>query len=294
MQQKIILIAGAVVVVAAAWGATIPARVPAADLAGLSGDATKGEAVFHAAGCASCHMAPGAVGDDQLVLKGGMRFDSPFGTFIAPNITPSPAGIGGWTVEEFVTAVAKGASPDGQHYYPAFPYNSYNKAELSDLVDLKAFMDTLPQDMTPSAAHEVGFPFNIRQGMTVWKLLYEDKNWTLTGDLTPEEERGRYLAEALGHCAECHTPRDGLGGFDRSRWMAGAASTDGSGRIPGITPAQLDWSADEITEYLTSGFTPDYDSAGGHMAHVVENYARLPEADRAAVATYVKRLAPAE
>jgi mono/diheme cytochrome c family protein len=103
-------------------------------------------------------------------------------------------------------------------------------------------------------------------------------------------ERGRYIVEALAHCAECHTPRSMLGGLDQGRWMAGAPSPDGQGRVPNITPAKLNWSAGEIYTYLTTGFTPDYDSVGGHMAHVVDNMAQLPEADVRAVVAYLKAL----
>ena len=125
-----------------------------------------------------------------------------------------------------------------------------------------------------------------------WKLLNAGGGFVVQGDLTDQEVRGRYIAEAMAHCAECHTPRDALGGLDRALWLAGAPNPSGQGRVPNITPAVLDWDRASITEYLTSGFTPDYDSAGGHMAHVVENLARLPEADRVAVAAYLARVAP--
>jgi mono/diheme cytochrome c family protein len=110
------------------------------------------------------------------------------------------------------------------------------------------------------------------------------------GNLTPTEARGRYIAEALAHCGECHTPRNGLGGLDRARWLAGAPNPSGQGNIPNITPGKLTWSEAEILEYLTTGFTPAYDVVGGHMAHVVENMAKLPASDRQAVAAYLKRV----
>ena len=103
-------------------------------------------------------------------------------------------------------------------------------------------------------------------------------------------ERGRYLAEALGHCGECHTPRNALGGMDTSAWLAGAPSPDGKGKVPNITPAALDWIEGDIVEYLTSGFTPEYDVVGGHMADVVANTAKLPREDREALAAYLKAL----
>jgi mono/diheme cytochrome c family protein len=270
------------------WFLARPSTLGEADVAGLTGDAAKGELVFWAAGCASCHMATGAKGDAQLVLSGGQRFPSDFGTFIAPNISQDPEhGIGGWSLLALANALTRGVSPEGQHYYPALPYASYAKMQLQDLADLHAFLQTLPADPTPSQPHELGFPFSLRQSIGVWKLLYLNGDWAVPGSLTPTAERGRYIAEALAHCGECHTPRTMLGGMDTARWLGGAPNPSGEGRIPNITPAKLGWTAPDIVQYLTTGFTPEYDSVGGHMAHVVENMARLPESDRQAVAEYL-------
>lgn len=280
---------------AAGWALTAPAPLPDDTYAGLTGDPTHGESVFWATGCASCHMAAGATGDAELVLSGGQKFPTAFGTFVAPNISPDPEnGIGRWSVAHFANAVQRGVSPDGSHYYPAFPFASYQNLERQDVVDLKAFMDTLPPNAAASAPHDLNFPFNIRRSIGGWKLLFLADGWAVPGDLSPSETRGRYIAEAMAHCGECHTPRNVLGGSDRSRWLAGAPNPAGEGRIPNITPAKLTWSAAEIVEYLTSGFTPEYDSAGGHMAHVVENMARLPQSDREAVAAYLKKVVPVE
>lgn len=283
----------AVIGAALGWWLTAPDPLPEDATAGLSGDARRGEAVFWAAGCASCHMAPEAKGEAQLVLSGGQAFASPFGTFIAPNISPDRThGIGGWSLQDLANALKRGVSPDGQHYYPAFPYAAYARMEMQDLADLYAFLQTLPPDATPDQPHAIGFPFNIRRSLGGWKLLFFRDGWTLDGDLTEAEQRGRYIAEALAHCGECHTPRNVLGGLDRSRWLAGAPNPVGQGKIPNLTPAVLKWSEADIVSYLTTGFTPDFDSVGGHMAHVVENMARLPEADVQAVASYLKRVPP--
>ncbi len=261
---------------------------PAA-FADLKGDPGKGALVFWAAGCASCHTAPNAAASDQPVLAGGQAFASPFGTFIAPNIsTDATAGIGGWTTLAFAHAIMDGVSPQGQHYFPALPYAAYARMEPQDVVDLKAFMDTLPADPTASLPHQIGFPFNIRRSLGIWKLMFLRDGWVLNGEMTPQILRGRYIAEALAHCGECHTPRNALGGLDTSRWLGGAPDPSGKGRIPNITPGKLSWSEAEIVEYLTSGFTPEFDTVGGHMAHVVDNMARLPASDRAAVAAYLK------
>ena len=276
------------------WLITAPDPLPAAAFDGLTGDPVRGELVFTAAGCASCHAAPGATGEAELVLAGGQRFPSDFGTFLAPNISPSEAGIGGWSVADLGNALMRGVSPDGAHYYPALPYASYAKMQPQDVADIHAYMQSLPPSDVASQPHEMGFPFNIRRSVGVWKALFLNTDWVLTGDLTPEETRGREIVEALAHCGECHTPRNALGGMDTARWLAGAPNPSGEGTIPNITPAKLTWSTGEIVTYLTTGFTPEFDSAGGHMAHVVMNMAALPDTDRQAVAAYLKKVAPAE
>lgn len=283
------LVALAVVGVAVAWFVTRPSPLPQDALAGLSPDLARGEQVFYAAGCASCHAAPEASGEAKLVLSGGQRFPSDFGTFLAPNISPDPEqGIGDWTAMDLANAMMRGVAPDGSHYYPAFPYASYALADPADVVSLHAFLQTLPASSTPSLPHEVGFPFNIRRTLGAWKVLYMPSDFVLTGDLSTEVARGRYLVEALGHCGECHTPRGPLGGMVRDRWLGSAANPSGKGRIPNITPAELLWSETEIADYLESGFTPEFDTAGGHMVDVIENTARLSNEDRLAIAAYLK------
>ena len=292
-----VLPALSVLVLAAAaggWWITAPDPLPASTFDGLAGDPARGETVFTAAGCASCHVAPGAAEGAELVLAGGQRFPSDFGTFVAPNISPSASGIGGWSVADLGNALMRGVSPEGAHYYPALPYGSYARMQPQDVADIHAYMQGLPPSDAASQPHEIGFPFSIRRTVGVWKALFLTDGWVMQGDLSPEETRGREIVEALAHCGECHTPRNVLGGMDMSRWLAGAPNPSGEGNIPNITPAKLRWSQGEIVTYLTSGFTPEYDSVGGHMAHVVENMARLPESDRRAVAAYLARVPAAE
>lgn len=273
------------------WTLTRPEPFDPAGLDGLQGDASRGEQVFWAGGCAACHAAEDARGDNRLVLSGGLALVSDFGTFYAPNISPDPDfGIGGWSTAEFLGAMQNGVSPDGRHYFPAFPYASYRLAEVQDLLDLHAFLGTLPASRQENRPHDLGFPFSIRRLVGGWKLLFLADGYTIAGDLGGAAERGRYLAEALAHCGECHTPRNILGGLDRSRWLSGAPNPAGDGRIPNITPGALDWSADEIASYLRDGFTPEFDVAGGHMARVVLNLANLSDADRAAIAAYLQAL----
>lgn len=283
----------ALAAVAAGFWLTRPIAVPPAELAGLIGDETRGETVFWAAGCASCHAAADATGAARLILSGGQRFVSDFGTFVAPNISMHPnQGIGDWTQAQFITALQMGTSPEGRHYYPAFPYTAYRLAERQDLADLWAFWQRLPTSDTPSQPHELGFPFSIRRSVGAWNLLNLQDDFAISGDLTEQQQRGRYLAEALAHCAECHTPRSALGGLDRSAWMAGAPNPSGRGTIPALTPDKLTWSEGEIAAYLNDGFTPDFDSAGGSMVSVIRNMAMLPADDRLAIAAYLKALPP--
>ncbi|WP_245766257.1 c-type cytochrome [Sulfitobacter brevis] len=291
----LILASCAILGAAAGWMLTAPAPLEASYGAGLTADPDAGALVFAAGGCASCHTAPTAEPSDggPPVLSGGLAIVSDFGTFHVPNISPDPdAGIGSWTLAQFARAVTQGVSPEGAHYYPAFPYTAYHHLAPQDLVDLHAFMMTLPASATASVSHDVGFPFNVRRGLGVWKKLYLHEDYVLAGEHTPEVSRGRYLAEALSHCAECHTSRGPLGGLNRSQWLAGAPNPSGKGRIPNITPAALDWSEADLVEYFTSGFTPDYDSAGGEMAEVVRNLVQLPQSDRAAIAAYLKAVPP--
>lgn len=278
------------------WYLTAPTPLPHAVETALMtspADPGLGEQVFWASGCASCHISEGAAEIDAPLLSGGQAFMSEFGTFFAPNISPGPEGIGGWTLIEFANAVQAGISPGGAHYYPAFPYTAYAKANPEDIAALYAYMQTLPHAAIASKPHDVGFPFNIRRSLGGWKLLFSQPDFTPPSDPTrTTPSRGQYLSEALAHCAECHTPRNALGGLDTSRWMAGAPNPNGRGRIPNITPAALDWSEADLLAYLRTGLTPDYDSVGGHMASVVSNMARLPEQDVQAIVQYIKALPP--
>ncbi|MEC8581942.1 MAG: cytochrome c [Pseudomonadota bacterium] len=296
MKNKLgILIALVAVGSGVAWGVLRASPVDEDRFAALSGNPDNGQTVFTAAGCASCHHAPAAEKDAKLVLTGGQKFPSDFGTFIAPNISSDPEhGIGGWSLTEFASAVTKGVSPDGSHYYPAFPYTSYTKMTDQDVADLWSYMQTLPASDAPSQPHEVGFPFNIRASLGGWKLLFMSDEWVVQNVSTEAETKGRYLVEALAHCGECHSPRNALGGLDRNNWLAGAPNPAGDGRIPALTPGQLDWASEDIAYYLESGFTPDFDSVGGHMVEVVDNFAKLSAEDRTAVAQYLKALPTAD
>jgi mono/diheme cytochrome c family protein len=283
---------------AAFWALTIPRGLSAAEIAALpEGDATRGEVVFHAGGCTSCHAAPGATGADKLRLAGGLRLNTDFGTFVVPNVSPDPTdGIGVWSLGDFADAMLRGVSPEGAHLYPSFPYTSYARMTHQDVADLWAYLGTLPPVPGATAPNELAFPYNLRRGIGLWKLLYlSDAPVIAVDEADPVLLRGRYLVEGPGHCAECHTPRDLAGGLEASRWLAGGPNPDGEGRIPNITGGAGgigDWSAADIAYYLETGFTPDFDSVGGSMVAVQANMALLPPEDRAAMAAYLKAVPP--
>ncbi len=287
---KLVLIFGTIVG-GAGWILTAPSTVESDMLATVSADVERGKTVFYASGCASCHATPDSQDDAKLRLGGGHAFKTDFGTFYAPNISSDvTAGIGAWTDEDLANALIHGTSPEKRHYYPAFPYTTYAQMTLEDVASLRSFLSTLPAVATPNTPHDVRFPFNIRRILGGWKLMFTRKGWVLDGDLTEQQIEGRYLVEALGHCAECHTPRNALGGMKRGSWLAGGPNPDGKGTIPDLTPAGLDWSEGDIAEYLKSGFTPEYDTAGGQMVDVIENTSQLSDAERAAIAAYLKAL----
>lgn len=286
----LIVIAGA-----ALYLLTIPSVLSESELAPRTADLANGETMFHAGGCASCHATPGE--EDKTRLGGGLALNTAFGTFRAPNISPDPQhGIGSWSEIEFVNAMLRGIGRNGEHLYPSFPYTSYQRMTVDDVRDLFAFMKTLPAVDRPSEPHDLKFPFNVRRAVGLWKLLYMDGR-TFQPDPTREADlnRGAYLVEGPGHCAECHSPRDSLGGIIPERRFAGGPDPEGKGWVPNITPHEdglASWSANDIAYLLESGFTPDYDSVGSSMADVVANTSKLSAEDRAAIAAYLKSLPP--
>ncbi|TPI54134.1 c-type cytochrome [Mesorhizobium sp. B3-1-7] len=295
---------GAVIVLggaaaAAGWVLSAPARLDAATVAELGpGDAAKGKRIFYAGGCTSCHAKPGAQGDARLELVGGLELKTPFGTFVPPNISQDQKdGIGAWSEEDFANAMLKGVSPSGEHFYPAFPYAAYARMKPADIADLYAFMKTLPAVAGKAPDHRLSFPFTIRRGIGLWKLVYLSPEPVIVlPEGTPDKVlAGRYLVEGPGHCGECHTPRDFAGGVRKGEWLAGAVAAEGSGVVPNITPdgkSIKDWSEADIANYLETGFTPDFDSVGGAMVDVQRNMAQLTADDRAAIAAYLKAVPP--
>ena len=297
MLRKLFVLAviAGVVGLALFWFLTIPATVPASALAAHQPNLENGKTMFYAGGCASCHATPGQ--DDRTRLGGGLGLKSPFGTFYVPNVSSDPKdGIGAWTEAQFVTAMLKGTSPDGQHYFPAFPYTSYRLIGTSDLRDLFAYMKTLPAVQGKVRDHDVPFPFNVRRSLGGWKLLFlGSETFRPDASKMAQWNRGAYLVNGPGHCAECHSPRNILGGIQSGKRFAGGPNPEGEGWVPNITQARLkDWSDKDIAYLLESGSTPDGDSVGGSMTPVIRNTSQLSPEDRMAMAVYLKSLAPVE
>jgi mono/diheme cytochrome c family protein len=273
---------------------TIPTLAVTGPLPARTPNLANGETMFHAGGCASCHATPK---QDQRRLGGGLALATPFGTFKVPNISPDPThGIGAWTEEAFANAMLRGVGRHGEHLYPSFPYASYQRMALDDVRDLFAFLKGLPAETTPSEPHQLSFPFNVRRGLGLWQLLYLDrKPFAPDPARSAELNRGAYLVEGPGHCAECHSPRDALGGIVAQRRFAGGPDPEGKGWVPNITPhadGLAEWSAGDIAYLLESGLTRELDSVGSTMADVTLNTAKLQPADRAAMAAYLKSLPP--
>jgi mono/diheme cytochrome c family protein len=277
--------------------------VAASALPAYTPNLDNGKTMFAIGGCSSCHAVPNDDPDkvDRLRLGGGLALKSPFGTFCVPNISPDPKdGIGAWSEANFVTALWKGTSDDRENLFPAFPYTSYQHMELNDIRDLFAYLKTLPAVPGKSRPHDLEFPFNQRELLGVWKLLFLHG-----GPFTPDPaksaqwNRGAYLVNGPGHCAECHSPRNFLGGIIDSQRFAGGPAPDGKGWVPNITPFGLreagkPWTEKEIASFLGDGMTPDGDYAGGPMADVISNTSLLGAEDRAAIAAYIASLPPVE
>ena len=273
------------------WLLTMPETVKPSALPAYIPNIANGRTMFFAGGCGSCHAVTDQ--DDQTRLGGGLALKSTFGIFYAPNISPDRKdGIGAWSEAQFVTALVKGTSPDRHHYYPAFPYTSYQRMDYADVRDLFAFIMTLPEISGKIRDHDLSFPYNFRRMIGGWKFLYFD-GAPFRPDPAHSEQwnRGSYLINGPGHCAECHSPRNRLGAILDQHRFAGGALLDQEGWVPNISRKRLDeWTANDFAYLLETGMTPEGDSVGSHMASVARNTAQLSPEDRLAMAVYLKSL----
>ena len=250
----------------------------------------RGQYLVYAGGCISCHTEDS---DDAVPLAGGRAMESPFGTFYSPNITPDhKTGIGRWSDDDFVGAFWEGVSPEGEHYFPAFPYTSYTGVSREDLLTMKAYLFSLEPVQKESKEHELAWYMSTRLAAGAWKELNFD-GLRFVPDAAQDDQwnRGAYLVRHLGHCGECHTPRSNLGVLQTDQEMAGNELGDET--IPNITQHRVDgigrWSTSDIEYFLDIGMLPDGDFAGGSMGAVIEeNTSKLSREDRLAIAAYIK------
>jgi len=247
----------------------------------------RGKYLTVAADCQACHTAKGGV-----PFAGGLPFKLPFGTIWSPNITPDKeTGIGGWSDAQFLAALREGKGPQG-HLYPAMPYASYALMTDADGLAIRAYLATLAPVKRETPALTFSFPFNQRWLMSIWGGLFNpDRRFEPNTDRSPEWNRGAYLAEALTHCGECHTPRNLMQAVDNRRKYAGAVTA--GWRAFNITADKAtgvgDWSSAELAQYLSQGHAPGRGTATGPMGEAVDLSLRhLTASDIAALVTYVR------
>jgi len=276
---------------AAGWTAALCLAATAA----LADDAllAQGEYLLHAGGCITCHT----VEDGGLPLAGGRAIESPFGVFYSPNITPdTETGIGGWSDEDFLRAFWEGVRPDGEHYFPSFPYTSYTGASREDLLAIKAWLFSLKPVRQQNRQHELTPVIASRFAAGLWKSRYfRPARYVPDPSRDEQWNRGAYLVRHLGHCGECHTPRNNLGALDHERELEGNPDFGAGKSVPNITPDRDDgigrWSASDIDYFLETGMLPDGDFTGGSMGAVIEdNTSHLTREDRRAIAAYLRSL----
>ncbi len=251
-----------------------------------------GEYIFNLGGCASCHTIEG-----RAPLAGGLEMETRFGTFFTPNISPDkPTGIGEWSDEEFLVAMTSGVSPSGEHYYPTFPYTSYSKMTREDLLSLKRYLDSQPAVSQKNIPHDLSFPFNSRSILFFWKLFnFDGGPFISESSKSKSWNRGAYIINGPGHCVECHTARNILGGLKHEMFLEGNPDGPEGESVPGLTPGKDNrinqWSEEDILFSLQLGMIPDGDFLGGSMGQVIENTtSKLTEEDLRAITNYLKSL----
>ena len=267
----------------------------------IAGDGARGEQVFRATGGCTCHTNYPGEGAEAPELAGGRAMETPFGVFYSSNITPDPAtGLSGWSNADFARAMREGLSPDGEHYFPTFPYPAFSGLTDQDVVDLFAYLQSLPGVRRENRAPDAPFPFSWRGSITGWKLVnFTPKRFDGAPDRSDAWRRGRYLVEAAAHCGECHTPRTLTGGLDAAMTLAGSLEGPEGQLAPNITPHEAtgigEWSKADLVWYLQMGLKPDGDDTQGLMSEVIEHgYAELPASDLEAIADYLATVTPIE
>ena len=267
-------------------------EIHAADVVATPDLVARGEYLVKAADCAACHSIPGG-----KPFAGGLAFHLPFGAIYSTNITPDKeTGIGSWSDDDFVRALHEGIAKDGSRLYPAFPYTSYAGLSRDDAVAMKAYLFSVAAVNAPARANGLAFPFNQRWTLAFWDIAFLDQHrFRPDPAATDVQNRGAYLATALGHCGECHTPRNAgfametgrqFGGALLQGWRADNITTDQAYGIGG-------WSDAQIADYLRYGHALGRGSAAGPMAEAVaDSLQYLTPEDAQAVVAYLRRIEP--
>jgi mono/diheme cytochrome c family protein len=235
--------------------------------------------------CAGCHTA-----SEKSPYAGGLAMATPFGKIYSTNITPDPkTGIGTWSEEAFRRAMQEGISRDGHHLYPAFPYDHFTRLSRDDIKALYAFFMTRDPINAPAHANDLRFPFGFRPLIAVWNSLYLDKrSFALNPSQSQEWNRGAYLADTLGHCSACHSPRNKLGEEDKRQYLGGGEAENWyAPALNAKSPSPVPWSVEALHAYLRTGLAPDHAIAGGPMQDVVDGLKYADEKDVHAIATYI-------
>jgi mono/diheme cytochrome c family protein len=264
----------------------VPAELAKADIV------KRGEYLARAADCLVCHTAP-----ESKQYAGGLAIPLPFGTLYSTNITPDKqTGIGNYSDQDFLNAVQRGIRRDGTRLYPAMPYPSYTYMTDADALAIKAYLFSQPPINAANRADTLMFPFNQRWSMIFWSMAFSpDTRFAPNTAQSPEWNRGAYLAEALAHCGECHTPRNLAFALDNRKKFAGAVAA--GWRAFNITSDKGSgiggWSDDELTAYLSTGHALGHGTAAGPMGEAVDqSFAKIAPVDIRALVTYLRSIPP--
>ena len=265
----------------------------------------RGKYLFDAADCYSCHSGPRGAAKTNVVPvagpklpSGGLGLDTPFGTFRSPNITPDKQyGIGNWTETEFKTALRRGVGRHGEYLFPVFPYTSFTKLTDRDMSDMYAYIMSMPAVPLQNKPHEAKPPFSWRPLLIFWREMFFTAGPISTQPAKGEDwNRGNYLVHAVAHCEECHTPRNFLGGLNLGKSFSGNIGGPDRQNAPNITSDVKtgigSWSVTDIEQLLKTGMTPESDFIGSGMRAVVQGTSKLTDADRHAMAVYLKSIPP--
>jgi mono/diheme cytochrome c family protein len=252
----------------------------------------RGAYLARAADCMVCHTTQGG-----KEYAGGLGFKLPFGTLYSTNITPDrETGIGNYSDQDFLNAMHRGIRRDGARLYPAMPYTSYTYVSDADALAIKAYLFSLPPVRATVSANTLEFPFNQRWAMAVWSELFNpDKRFEPDTSKSPEWNRGAYLAEALAHCGECHTPRNLAFALNNRKKFAGAVTAGwrafniSSDKTTGVG----NWRNDDLVSYLSVGHAAGHGTASGPMGEAVDHsLSQLAPEDIRAIVAYLRSVPP--